>query len=111
MKAALLLAAVVGGGLQVQAAENGNSESAYETENVVVEEVQPATVQFGIDFGYSLGLSQREFGQNFTRKDGNMYSLSIKALALWNFNRYWTAGAGVGIDTYNCGPNTLCRCF
>lgn len=107
VKAVLLMAMVLGAGSQVQSAERESSEAAYITENVVSGEVQPATVQFGIDFGYSLGLSQREFGQNFTRKDGNMYSLSIKALALWNINRNWTAGAGVGIDSYNYGPNTM----
>lgn len=84
------------------AQDMGNSEQPDATA-----EVQPARVQFGIDFGYSLGLSQREFGQNFTRKDGNMYSLSIKALGLYNIDRHWTAGVGIGIDNYNYGPNTM----
>lgn len=68
---------------------------------------QSPKFQFGVDYHYNLGISQRLMGQTVNQSDLKMYGNSLHLTLLYNLSRSFVTGVGIGFDSYRPSANTL----
>lgn len=64
-------------------------------------------LQFGVDYHYNLGITQRLMGVTVNRGDLKMYGNSLHFSLLYNLSPRFTTGVGIGFDSYRPSANTL----
>lgn len=69
--------------------------------------IERSRVQIALDYHYSLGISQKALGKTIYRNDMEMHGNSIHVSGLYNINRQYGVGIGLGLDIYSPSPTTL----
>lgn len=65
-------------------------------------------IHFNVETSYLFGIKESTDYCTYERDSWNIYGLSLHLSTMWNFSRFLSAGAGVGLDRYNNpGYNTL----
>ena len=64
-------------------------------------------IQVGLDYHYSIGLTQKLMGESIHKKDFDMYGNSLHFSLLYNLSHLFTIGMGSGFDAYRPSANTL----
>lgn len=85
----IVLAAAALAGVSLRAQETGNR------------------VKFIVDYHYMYGFNERASGHNYTWNDADLYGNSLRLTALYDINRLFSVGGGIGVDRYEPDPTMM----
>ncbi|MCM1504640.1 MAG: hypothetical protein NC127_05540 [Muribaculum sp.] len=64
-------------------------------------------IHVGVDYKYTLGITERIYGTTFTRNDFDMHGNTVSICAMYDINKMFTIGIGISACIYEPEPNTV----